>query len=73
MFVCVSQFGTVEVAVTYIKDEFGPQILRFIKREELLALAVCITGLILGIPHVTKVHYATAELFYVTSDRTVTK
>lgn len=49
-----SQFATVEVAVTFIKDEFGAQILRFLKREELLVLAVCITGFILGIPHVTK-------------------
>lgn len=49
-----SQFATVEVAVTFIKDEFGAQILRFLKREELLVLAVCIIGFILGIPHVTK-------------------
>ncbi|XP_028434873.1 sodium- and chloride-dependent GABA transporter ine isoform X1 [Perca flavescens] len=49
-----SQFATVEVAITFIKDEFGPQVLRFLKREELLALAVCIIGFVLGIPHVTK-------------------
>ncbi|KAK5871465.1 hypothetical protein PBY51_004347 [Eleginops maclovinus] len=49
-----SQFATVEVAITFIKDEFGPQVLRFIKREELLTLAVCIVGFTLGIPHVTK-------------------
>ncbi|XP_045890486.1 sodium- and chloride-dependent GABA transporter 1 isoform X2 [Micropterus dolomieu] len=49
-----SQFATVEVAITFIKDEFGPIILRFLKREELLALAVCVLGFILGIPHVTK-------------------
>ncbi|KAM7416657.1 hypothetical protein PAMA_018624 [Pampus argenteus] len=49
-----SQFATVEVAVTFIKDEFGPQILRFLKREELLTLAVCIICFLLGIPHVTK-------------------
>lgn len=54
---CVPQFATVEVAITFIKDEFGPQILRFLKREELLTLVMCIVGFILGIPHVTKVQY----------------
>ncbi|XP_020514533.2 sodium- and chloride-dependent GABA transporter ine isoform X1 [Labrus bergylta] len=49
-----SQFATVEVGVTFIKDEFGPRILRFLKREELVTLAVCVLGFILGIPHVTK-------------------
>ncbi|XP_010769878.1 sodium- and chloride-dependent GABA transporter 1-like [Notothenia coriiceps] len=49
-----SQFATAEVAITFIKDEFGPQVLRFIKREELLTLAVCIVGFALGIPHVTQ-------------------
>lgn len=49
------QFATVEVAITFIKDEFGPQVLHFLKREELLTLAVCIIGFVLGIPHVTKV------------------
>lgn len=60
---CVSQFATVEVAITFIKDEFGPKV-RFLNREELLALTVCIAGFILGIPHVTKVKYAIATLFY---------
>lgn len=49
-----SQFGTVEVAVTFLKDEFGPKILPYLKREELLVLAVCIVGFVLGIPHITK-------------------
>ncbi|XP_042343959.1 sodium- and chloride-dependent GABA transporter 1 isoform X2 [Plectropomus leopardus] len=49
-----SQFATVEVAITFIKDEFGCQVLQFLKREELLALAMCLVGFILGIPHVTK-------------------
>ncbi|XP_044052362.1 sodium- and chloride-dependent GABA transporter ine isoform X2 [Siniperca chuatsi] len=49
-----SQFATVEVAITFIKDEFGPNVLRFLKREELLALAVCVFCFMLGIPHVTK-------------------
>ncbi|XP_068166192.1 sodium- and chloride-dependent GABA transporter ine [Antennarius striatus] len=49
-----SQFGTVEVAVTFLKDEFGPIILHYLKREELLTLVVCIVCFILGIPHVTQ-------------------
>ncbi|XP_035760935.1 sodium- and chloride-dependent GABA transporter 1 isoform X2 [Neolamprologus brichardi] len=49
-----SQFGTVEVAVTYIKDEFGVKVLPFLKREELLVLAVCFVCFALGIPHITK-------------------
>ncbi|KAM4577242.1 sodium- and chloride-dependent GABA transporter ine isoform 1-T1 [Odontesthes bonariensis] len=49
-----SQFANVEVAVTFLKDEFGAKVLHFLKREELLALAVCIVCFILGLPHVTK-------------------
>uniref|UniRef100_A0A3Q0SHF2 Transporter n=1 Tax=Amphilophus citrinellus TaxID=61819 RepID=A0A3Q0SHF2_AMPCI len=49
-----SQFATVEVAVTFIKDEFGGKVLPLLKREELLALAVCIVCFALGIPHITK-------------------
>ncbi|KAM8885256.1 sodium- and chloride-dependent GABA transporter 1 isoform 2-T4 [Spinachia spinachia] len=49
-----SQFANVEVAITFIKDQFGPQVLRFLRREELLTLVMCIIGFILGIPHVTK-------------------
>ncbi|XP_047447863.1 sodium- and chloride-dependent GABA transporter ine [Mugil cephalus] len=49
-----SQFATTEVTVTFIKDEFGPKILQFLKREELVALIVCIVLFLLGIPHITK-------------------
>ncbi|XP_029960070.1 sodium- and chloride-dependent GABA transporter ine [Salarias fasciatus] len=49
-----SQFATVEVLVTFVKDEFGAKILRFLKREELLTLVVCTVGFLLGIPHITK-------------------
>ncbi|KAM4745828.1 sodium- and chloride-dependent GABA transporter ine [Anableps anableps] len=49
-----SQFGNVEVVVTYLKDQFGIKVLQYLKREELLVLVVCIVGLILGIPHVTQ-------------------
>lgn len=52
----VSQFATVEVSITFIKDEFGPKVLRYLKREELLTLAVCVVCFILGIPHMTRVH-----------------
>ncbi|XP_041854310.1 sodium- and chloride-dependent GABA transporter ine [Melanotaenia boesemani] len=49
-----SQFANVEVGVTFLKDEFGPKILRFVKREELLVLTVCVVCFVLGLPHVTK-------------------
>ncbi|KAM4579005.1 sodium- and chloride-dependent GABA transporter ine [Fundulus diaphanus] len=49
-----SQFGNVEVVVTFLKDEFGVKVLQYVKREELLTLLVCVAGLVLGIPHVTK-------------------
>lgn len=49
-----SQFATVEVAVTFLKDELGSKILQFLKREELLALVVCLLGFLLGLPHITK-------------------
>ncbi|XP_028269350.1 sodium- and chloride-dependent GABA transporter ine isoform X2 [Parambassis ranga] len=54
-----SQFATTEVAVTFIKDEFGPKVLSFLKREELIVLAVCVVFFVLGIPHITKLldHY----------------
>ncbi|KAG7244077.1 hypothetical protein INR49_006239 [Caranx melampygus] len=52
--ISTSHFATVEVAVTFIKDEFGSKVLHFLKREELLALAVCLLCFILGIPHITK-------------------
>lgn len=49
-----SQFATVEVAITFLKDEFGTKILRYLKREELLALIVCLLCFLLGLPHITK-------------------
>ncbi|KAG8012023.1 Sodium-and chloride-dependent GABA transporter 1 [Nibea albiflora] len=48
------KFATVEVAITFIKDEFGREVLRFLKREELLTLLVCFLCFILGLPHVTR-------------------
>ena len=58
-YVLCLQFANVEVAVTFLKDEFGARILHFLKREELLTLAVCIVCFILGLPHVTKVKQGT--------------
>ncbi|XP_033829244.1 sodium- and chloride-dependent GABA transporter ine [Periophthalmus magnuspinnatus] len=49
-----SQFATIEVAITFLKDEFGTKILQFVKREELLALAVCLLCFLMGLPHITK-------------------
>ncbi|XP_072289762.1 sodium- and chloride-dependent GABA transporter 1 isoform X2 [Eucyclogobius newberryi] len=49
-----SQFANVEVAITFLKDEFGTKILQFVKREELLALVVCLLCFLLGLPHITK-------------------
>ncbi|CAG5923151.1 unnamed protein product [Menidia menidia] len=49
-----SLFGNVEVMVTFLRDEFGANIMRFLKREEFLVLAVCIVSFLLGIPHITK-------------------
>ncbi|KAJ7994288.1 hypothetical protein DPEC_G00264330 [Dallia pectoralis] len=49
-----SQFAMVEVAVTSIMDGFGPKFLRVLKRHEIIVLCVCLTGFLLGIPHITK-------------------
>lgn len=49
-----SQFATVEVGITFIKDEFGPTLLRFLRRDELITLLVCAVGFLLGIPHITQ-------------------
>ncbi|XP_062240750.1 sodium- and chloride-dependent GABA transporter ine [Platichthys flesus] len=49
-----SQFATVEVGVAFVKEQFGPKLLPYLKREELITLAVCFSCFILGIPHITK-------------------
>ncbi|XP_072521205.1 sodium- and chloride-dependent GABA transporter ine isoform X1 [Salminus brasiliensis] len=49
-----SEFAMVEVVVTCIMDGFGVKVLRVFKRKELLVLAVCSVGFLLGIPHVTR-------------------
>ncbi|XP_051966605.1 sodium- and chloride-dependent GABA transporter ine-like isoform X3 [Xyrauchen texanus] len=49
-----SQFAMVEVAVTFIMDGFGKKVLQVFKRKELIVLAVCSTGFLLGIPHISR-------------------
>ncbi|XP_062874365.1 sodium- and chloride-dependent GABA transporter ine [Trichomycterus rosablanca] len=49
-----SEFAMVEVAVTCIMDGFGPKVLRWFKRKELVVLAVCSVGFLFGIPHITR-------------------
>uniref|UniRef100_A0A673JAP8 Transporter n=1 Tax=Sinocyclocheilus rhinocerous TaxID=307959 RepID=A0A673JAP8_9TELE len=48
------QFAMVEVAVTFIMDGFGKKVLQVFKRKELIVLAVCSVGFLLGIPHITR-------------------
>ncbi|XP_051520709.1 sodium- and chloride-dependent GABA transporter 1-like isoform X2 [Myxocyprinus asiaticus] len=49
-----SQFAMVEVAVTFIMDGFGKKVLQVFKRKELIVLAVCSIGFLLGIPHISR-------------------
>lgn len=49
-----SQFAMVEVMVTSLMDGCGKQLLRVLKRKELLVLAVCLVAFLLGIPNVTQ-------------------
>uniref|UniRef100_A0A8C1DRP9 Transporter n=1 Tax=Cyprinus carpio carpio TaxID=630221 RepID=A0A8C1DRP9_CYPCA len=57
-----SQFAMVEVAVTFIMDGFGKKILPIFKRKELIILAVCSFGFLLGIPHITRYCVLTVEI-----------
>ncbi|MBN3316730.1 INE protein, partial [Atractosteus spatula] len=49
-----SQFGMVEVIVTCIMDGFGLKLLKYLKRKEIVVLAVCAVGFIVGIPNITQ-------------------
>ena len=51
-----SQFSTVEVVITSLRDGCGDWIDRHIKHHELLVLGVCILGFLFGIPHIFKVN-----------------
>ena len=50
-----SQFSTVEVIITTLKDGFSDYIDRYIKHHEILVLLVCILGFLFGIPHIFNV------------------
>ena len=52
-----SQFSTVEVIITSLKDGFSDYIDRYIKHHEILVLLVCILGFLFGIPHIFKVRF----------------
>lgn len=47
-----SQFATVEVIITSLKDGCGDWIDKYIHRHEILVLIVCFLGFLFGIPHV---------------------
>ncbi|CAL4086152.1 unnamed protein product, partial [Meganyctiphanes norvegica] len=49
-----SQFATVEVIVTSLKDGFPNWIRKYIKRHEILVLIVCLVSFLLGLPNVTQ-------------------
>jgi solute carrier family 6 (neurotransmitter transporter, taurine) member 6 len=51
-----SQFATVEVIVTSLKDSFGPLVRRYLKRNEILVLIVCIVCLVCGLPNIFQVN-----------------
>ena len=50
-----SQFATVEVIITSIKDAYGRWIRLHLKRHEVLVLLVCIVSFICGIPNIMQV------------------
>lgn len=47
-----SQFATVEVIVTSLKDAFPNWIKKYLRRHEFLVLAVCTVSFLLGIPNI---------------------
>ena len=47
-----SQFATVEVVITTIKDAYGSWIRRYFKRHEVLVLVVCLISFLFGLPNV---------------------
>lgn len=56
-----SQFATVEVVVTSLKDSFGPAIRRYLKRHELLVLVVCLVTFLCGLPNIFQVATAAKQ------------
>lgn len=51
-----SQFATVEVVVTTIKDAYGRWIRRHLKRHEVVVLIVCLISFICGLPNIMQVN-----------------
>lgn len=49
-----SQFATVEVMITSLKDGYGDMIEKYLKRHEILVLLVCLASFLVGIPYVFK-------------------
>lgn len=49
-----SQFATLEVVVTTVRDCWWPSIQPRVKRHELLVLIICSVSFFLGLPHVTQ-------------------
>lgn len=52
-----SQFATVEVIITSIKDAYGRWIRLNLKRHEILVLLVCMVSFVCGIPNIMQVGY----------------
>ena len=50
-----SQFATVEVIVTSLKDAFGAWVRRYLKRNEVLVLLVCLVSVLCGLPNIFQV------------------
>uniref|UniRef100_T1IMI3 Transporter n=1 Tax=Strigamia maritima TaxID=126957 RepID=T1IMI3_STRMM len=49
-----SQFATVEVVVTSLRDSFGHAFACCLKRHEILVLIVCLVAFVCGLPNVTQ-------------------
>lgn len=49
-----SQFATVEVIITSLKDGFPDLVRKYLKRHEILVLIVCLISFLLGLPNVTQ-------------------
>lgn len=47
-----SQFAIVEVVITSLKDGYGRQIDKYLKRHEILVLIVCIFSFLCGLPNI---------------------
>ena len=66
-----SQFATVEVIITTLKDGFSDWIDRYIKYHEVLVLLVCILGFLFGIPHVFNVSFQKKKMYLLNNVKSV--